>query len=324
MKYRSVFFIACLSTFWLVVVGCRNAVAAELDLSDLSSISSTMLTFIKDVDAVVKAVFLNPKLSGFIDTEWQFFSILLICWLIVDWIFRSATVRDFVAAVLLISITKIMLGYYDDLTTAFWGWSVGFAEGIQLAAVGNTDLFFLPSYLVNLVKSMSFSGVYLLTDTWAVIVASTVGLILSVILGVAAVATATWSIWGYAIAKMIGWMFIPTLMFRRLEWLFEGWLRFFFGFLIYNVIARVNLVLVALVMKALMGGSAISPTTMQPVQVKLDGASDIMGLACFLLIGTAALLSTGRFAMTLAGGGHGGGGGGVLRGLVSFATKGIK
>ena len=324
MKYRRGFAASFLTIFTLMFVMQGTAFSAVTDLSSFSSITNTMVSFINDVDAVITAVFMNPALSGFVYTLWTFFTIFLISWFIFDYIFGEVSLRRLFDVVLTIGITKVLIDYYDDLTSAFWSWSIGFAEGIQMAAVGNTDLFFLPSYIFNTVKSLSFSDFNVLTSGLSLIVASTLGLILTVALGISAVFTATWSIWGYAVAKMIGWMFIPTLMFERLAWLFEGWLRFFFGFLLYNVIARVNLVLVALVFKGLMGASSISPLSAPPMQVQLDGIQDVAGLFCFLLIGIVALLSTGKFAMTLAGGGGGSGGGGLIRAAVSFATKGLK
>jgi len=134
-----------------------------------------------------------------------------------------------------------------------------------------------------------------------------------------AVLTVTWAIWGYSLAKMIGWMFIPMLMFQRLEWLFSGWLRLFFGFLLYNVIARVNLVLVALILKNLLGATSISPTQDMPFQMAMTSIYDVAGVLVFLVVAVLALISTGKFASTIAGSGGGGGG---LRQFINFATKG--
>jgi hypothetical protein len=310
--------------FWVLLFWPSAAFAAVTDLSSFGSVTNTMVSFLADVDAVITAVFADGTLSGFVYRLWTFFTILLISWFIFDYIFGEVTLRQLFDLVLTIGITKVLIDYYDSLTSAFWEWSIGFAEGIQMVAVGNTDLFFLPSYIFNLVSSLSFSGISFFSSSATVIVAVLLGYGLTVGLGIVAVLTATWSIWGYAVAKMIGWMFVPTLMFKRLEWLFDGWLRFFFGFLLYNVIARVNLILVALVFKGLTGAAAITPLGMSPVQVVVDGVQDVMGLFCFLLIGIVALLSTGKFAMTLAGGGAGAGGGGLVRAAVAFATKGLK
>ena len=310
--------------FLVLVVGLVSpAFAAVADLSSFNSITNTMLLFIANTDAVIQAVFLNGQLSGFVYRLWTFFSILLISWFIFDYIFGEVSLRRMFDVVLTIGITKVLIDFYDPLTTAFWNWSIDFADGIQIAAVGNADLFFLPGFLVGIMKSISFTDFNILTDGLAVIVASIVGLIMTALLAIVSIFTSIWAIWGYAVAKMIGWMFIPTLMFERLEWLFNGWLRLFFGFLIYGVIARVNLILVALVFKSFLGIS-ISTTGIAPIQVNLEGVPDIIGLACFLLIGVVALLSTGRFAMTLAGGGSGSGGGGLIRAAVSFATGGLK
>jgi hypothetical protein len=300
------------------------ASAAVVDFSTFNSITTIMVNFLNDVDVVMAAVFASGEISAFVFRLWTFFSILLISYFCFDYIFGKVTLGDLIGLILTIGITKVLITYYDSITTAFWGWSVGFAEGIQMAAFGNTDLFFLPSYIFNACKSFSLPGGSIFTTNFAYFFALGLVMILIVLLSVGALLTATWAIWGYALAKMIGWMFIPTLMFERLEWLFNGWLRFFFGMLLYGVIARINLVLVALVMNQVVGGGPISPTATPAMQISLSGLMDVAGLIAFLLMGFLALVSTGRFASAIAGGSGGSGGGGVVMMAVRFASGKLK
>ncbi len=119
---------------------------------------------------------------------------------------------------------------------------------------------------------------------------------------------------------MVGWMFIPMIMFERLSWLFDGWLRFFFGFLIYGVMARANLVLVAIVLKAFFNLPSFSVPPGQAYFFEVRHLSDSFGLLSFLLIGVLALISTGQFASSIAGGV--GGIGSAVRGL-AFGLTGV-
>jgi type IV secretory pathway VirB6-like protein len=214
-----------------------------------------------------------------------------------------------------------LIDYYDPLTSAFWSWSIGFADGIQYAAVGTTDLFFLPSYLFNICKGLNFSDVNILTSGATVILAIVLGTIFTAVLAICGVFTACWAIWSYAVAKIIGWMFIPTLMFDRLSFLFDGWLKFFFSALLYNIIARTNLVLVAIVLKSMIGASSVYPDSTDTFQIVVDSFQDVLGLGCFLVISILALISTGKFASSVCGG-VSMGGGSLVRAAARFATKG--
>jgi hypothetical protein len=95
--------------------------------------------------------------------------------------------------------------------------------------------------------------------------------------------------------------------------LFDGWLRFLFGFLLYSVIARVNLTLVVLALSSLYGVPPLNPGVST---IHIGGAMlfELGGLLAFVLVGILALISTGRFVSSVVGGSSIGMGG-ALAGL---------
>ncbi|EVT82339.1 hypothetical protein Z046_32890 [Pseudomonas aeruginosa VRFPA09] len=58
-----------------------------------------------------------------------------------------------------------------------------------------------------------------------------------------------WSELGYGLAKIVGVVFIPFYMLESTRPLFDGWLRFFVGFIILNVILKATMVLSALLVR---------------------------------------------------------------------------
>lgn len=145
--------------------------------------------------------------------------------------------------------------------------------------------------------------------------------LVSVLLGLAALFVDVWGFWGFSIAMCTGVVLAPFMLYKRLAFLFDGWVRFFLGFLVYCVIAKVNMALVAVAImtyldssvSALVGGSA-------PVgaSVNVEGFADVLGLLMFVGVGLFTLGATGSFARAVV---AGAGGGGVQFGAMARAAS---
>jgi hypothetical protein len=119
-----------------------------------------------------------------------------------------------------------------------------------------------------------------------------------------------WGFWLYGIALATGPVLLPFTLYRRLSFLFEGWLRFFFGAVIYLILARVNLALVVVALMTYWGSSAaalsgggFTPPTLAPI----DDVTQVLGLMLFAGVGIFTLLATGRFASAIVAGAAAGG-----------------
>jgi hypothetical protein len=85
-------------------------------------------------------------------------------------------------------------------------------------------------------------------------------------------------------------------MFKRLSFLFDGWMRLFIGFLVYGIIARANLLLTVLAIKSFFGIPGYVVNTNTSMRIDFNGVADLFGLVGFLFIAILALIATGRFA----------------------------
>ena len=145
------------------------------------------------------------------------------------------------------------------------------------------------------------------------------GYVMLVALGVTATLVELWSLWGFQIAVALGWVTIPFLMVERLSFLFDGWLKFFFGMAVYVIVAKINLALVLLGLQLMFG---LAPgVDGRPIPV--DSFFDLMGLAAFTVVGIATLYSTGRFAAAIVQGAGGGGIGEMVQKTAQRAAQAV-
>jgi hypothetical protein len=142
---------------------------------------------------------------------------------------------------------------------------------------------------------------------------------LVIVLGIIATLVELWTLWGFEIAYAVGWLTVPFMMFERLSFLFDGWLKFFFGMIVYVVVAKINLALVLLGLEILFG-VAHGTTDIPAVHVSVGGFFDVVGMVVFLIVGIASLYSTGRFASAIVNSAGGGGVGEVVQKAASTAA----
>ena len=143
------------------------------------------------------------------------------------------------------------------------------------------------------------------------------------LLSVFAYVSVIWGFWGFTLAKLVGLIFIPTLLYERLSWLFDGWLRFFIGFLVYYIIARLNVVLVACSIALYFGiGIPFTATPGAPIELPfMASIFDALGVFVYMFVGLLSLFSTGKFAATIVSGAAGGGMGQAAQGAAQAVAK---
>ena len=314
--------LALLAALMLLLALAAPAFAA--DPSSNADVVSGFQAFGNTVGALVSKALQHPKLTKFV--SWLFTAFLAIGLLrtLAIWLIAGGAVVDLFEFLCLAGAVTVLLKLYDPLTSACWQAANTLASVMQEGLIGNGDLFFAPGLMGLLITNiiypqlpaMDIPEAFRLTMfIWTM---STISLILSALAYISTV----WALWGYVIAKLIGFVALPFLMTKRLSYIFDGWLRFFTGFLVYAIIARIN---IALVIAAifLYFGYPVPPTAGGIVPIQLDAVSAItqwFGLITFMLVGIVALLSTGSFVSTIVGGNSAGSMGGSIRGMARFVA----
>ncbi|MEM7083753.1 MAG: type IV secretion system protein [Pseudomonadota bacterium] len=271
------------------------------DYSDYGDAHTAFGTFLDSVEDLLDAVLApGSNAAAFIEAFFLFGVIYKLVTVIAKYMLLAGELIDVFQAIILIAIVRALLDFYGPVTSALFSWSGDFASAIQEPIVGTGDVFFVTEYIQNIIAAITHED----TSIWDGIKIAFATMLLSgtlLILSILAFFAVAWAVWGFALSKLIGWMFIPFLLFERTAFLFDGWLRFMVGFLLYAVIARVNLVLVLVLFASYFGlplDSPVGPDRAFPI----PNVDEIGGLLSLLIIAILSLISTGRFATALAGG----------------------
>lgn len=303
VSLNKILWLVALSILALSFCGVAHAASQKAPPSSFMDTSKGFLHFFAGAKEAINNVLADASLSGMALTFWKVFSVSGMLFLLFRYAAGDAGFIDIFMFLFSMLITKVLMHQYNTLTSAMWGWSEGFAEHLELATTGQTGIFWMPRYIWNAITSMSFGTATLFHPLY--LLSLFVMEVITVILALLGMFAAVWGLWGFALSKMVGFMFVPFLLFEKMSWVFDGWLRWFVGFLLYNVLSRANLVLVVV---ALQEGFGL-PSGRIPLHHIIGfhpvyNLADMAGTLCFLIIAIVGLLSTGRFVAQIVGGGN--------------------
>ena len=237
---------------------------------------------------------------------------------VAKWMMKQTDVFDLLSAVLLIVVVSMIQTFYSTLMEVIHSLSSDLAATMQEPIVGTTDVLFAPMYIHNLMKNISFTPLDIFAaanSVVAIILASLAAAVLSAI----AFFTVAWGTWGYAVATLIGWVFVPLLLVPRLSFLFDGWFRFMVGFLVYDVLARLQIALSLWLLTTYFGLPLASSTVAAPLVMPGVTLSEFSGFLVLVLVAIVGLIATGKFSIAIASG-VGGAGGALARTALGTAS----
>jgi hypothetical protein len=278
-------------------------------------------SFVQAVDRVIRNIFGNTELLGIVDTLWTAMAVMILVGGGIRCAVSDVPITYLIHPLMMVAITRILIDNYNDLTSLCWDFCEGVAGTIQYAGIGTRDLFFLPGFVNDIYASIQTNEISLWKAFWPFI---STNIIFALIYGMIAIGFVVnaWALWGYCLSKIIGVFMIPFVMLKRTEFIFDGWVKLFTGFLVYGMIGRVNLLLVVIATKSFfkIPGNLVE-TRIQHVRWDISSLGDIVGTAAFLLLGLSSLFATGRFAATVVSGA--GGLGGAISRAASFTTSAV-
>lgn len=302
-----------------------TAPALAVDLGDYRQIQAGFNNFLSHIGTMTSAALAAPGYADGVDMMWGAFAAIIVIRTMVRFALSGVTMLEILEEVLNIFTTRALMATYGTLTSAIWEIGTGVGAAIQASMIGTSDLFFGPAFIAQLIGNISMPDASWTSPAQianAVIASLVLGLV-SLVLGALSFIVSIWGVWGYALAKIIGYLFLPFLLFERLMFLFDGWLRFFLGFVVYMIVARVNTVLVVAAL-ALYFGFPFPPSISGTPPIVIPSISslvELLGLFVFAAVGIVALLSTGRFASAILAGAGGGGFGLALQSATKAVAK---
>jgi hypothetical protein len=258
----------------------------------------------------------TSQVSTIVNVLFASFALFLFVWKFAGFALRGFNMLDLMTLMLTIFFVYILLTGYQAIFPPIIGAGRHIANVLGSGISGRDPTISMAEAIFGMIGSVDFeagcSGLSCLGADILSWPAALVAYAIVIVLGIIATLVELWTLWGFQIAYAIGWFTIPFLLFERLSFLFDGWLKFFFGMLVYIMVANVNLGVVLLGLE-IMFGVAHGTNSIPAQTVSVDGFFDIMGMIVFLVVGIASLYSTGKFASAIVHSAAGGGIGDVVQ-----------
>lgn len=241
--------------------------------------------------------------------SWMMFlalAFLMIVIEVVKFIFEGVNAASNLEALIYFFTTLALMGSYNAFTEAIWGVGVGLSNGYQEYLVGNTDNFFLSQWLNKALGAVVLDDLDIF-DTIKLIMYAGQWTIVCALLDLVFWLAALWAEFGYALAKVTGLIFIPFLLLPATRPLFDGWFKFFCGFVFLLIILKATMVVCAICIKAVLESIGVSFSgdygdPVQVVQIAKDNMYVLADVSAMMLIAVLFILSSFAFASMIAGG----------------------
>lgn len=287
--------------FVLIVAACL-ALASPAN----AMLSDTMRDlFENELNGYVTSI-MNDTSNGIYQWSWMMFlalSFILIVKEVLVFIADGMNAASHLEAVIYFFVTLFLMGSYSFFTDAIWGIGVGLGNGYQQHLVGNTDNFFLSQWVTKSISAVSMEELSILDSidllrysiAWGVAVG---------LLELAVWTASIWTQFGYALAKIVGLIFIPFLLLPATRVLFDNWFRFLVGFVVLLIMLKATQVVAAITVKATLATLDVSWTTdygdpANVVEVAKENFYLLADTAAMLLIAALFVLSSFVFAVAL-------------------------
>jgi hypothetical protein len=292
----------------------QPAFAAGFDVDDAFSKLAQFSTAMKNgVDTALS----SGAVTQVVNVLFMALATILFVWKFVGYALRGFDMLDILELMMTILFVYMLLKSYTIIFPTIYGGAQYIGSAIGNGISGLADGSTMAQNLMRQFANMSFKpdcdGLDCLGSKFPALIATIIIWVAVLVLGILAMITQVWITWGVLIAYAIGWVMIPFMLYERLHFLCDGWLKFFFGMLVYGLVANANLALVYLAITKFMGaglkdsGAAVDP-------MPIGNLSEAAGLLVFVFIGIFALAATSRFAQAIVMGAGGGGIGGIAQG----------
>jgi type IV secretory pathway TrbL component len=305
----------------LLAAGAAHA--ADPPSFPLDQAFTMMQTFADTMVANVSTALGTAQVTQVVNVLFTALALSFFVWKFAGFAMRGFDLMDILEVMLTIMFVFVLLTGYQAIFPPIFSAGRFVADAIGNGIIGAPPGASISQSLMTMFANMSFQPVCTGFDCFGAgivsIIATVMGWVCVILLGIIAVLVDLWTVWGFTIAFAIGWVTIPFLLYERLSFLFEGWLKFFFGVVVYAIVAKANLALVFVSIQMFLGSSGMFGSK-STAGIKVSGLFDIVGLLVFVTMGIFALASTGRFASAIVMGAGGGGIGGVVQGAARAAA----
>ncbi|WP_263147666.1 hypothetical protein [Pseudomonas sp. RIT-PI-AD] len=224
----------------------------------------------------------------------------------VNFIFEGFNAASHLEALCYLFITMGLMASYNKFTEAIWGVGVGLSNGYQQYLVGNTDNFFLSQWIHKATGAVVIDDLDLF-DSIKLILYTVQWTVACALLDVVFWLAAMWAEFGYALAKITGLIFVPFLLLPMTRPLFDGWFKFFCGFVFLLIMLKATMVVAAITIKGILESLGVSFSgdygdPAQVVQIAKENMYVLFDTSAMLVVAILFILSSFSFASMIGGG----------------------
>lgn len=236
-------------------------------------------------------------------------ALFLFVWRFVGFAQRGVDPVDLLELMFTIFFVYLLLSAYRALLPASAAAARHIGDVLGKGISGATGDNSLAESIFEMVVELSLHAqcnglIHCITGAPYAIFTTFVGNIAILLLGGVATVVEIWMSWCFQAVYAIGWFAIPFLLYRKLSFVFDGWLKLFFSVLFYDILAKVTLAMVVLCFRTMQ--TSVPGSTGATIDV--HGPYDLVALFLFIVIGVLTLCCTGRFANAMVAGVSGVGG----------------
>ena len=218
-----------------------SAYAASLELTDV--FRDTINVY---VDALLNS---TNDVNTYAWMMVLFLTVLALFFEVCKFMFQGFEPAEHLTTVLMILVTLILWRNYVWFVDMIWQAGDGLGMAFQVVATGYSDPLFLSKWTAKTVARIVIEEF----DIWSAGQTIMLGLVWSVVVLIIEFLmylAAMFAVWGLALSKIIGVIFIPFLAFEPTRKLFDSWLRFFIGFIFLMITLRITSVIGALTIQS--------------------------------------------------------------------------
>ncbi|TVO39927.1 type IV secretion system protein [Vibrio algivorus] len=212
--------------------------------------------------------------------------------------------EHFIAVLFVMAAMMLQKGFIPAMNLI---WETGDALGMAFMqeVTGSRDPLFLAKWITRTLSKMSFESISFMHDGVSAIFMAIVIYLVSALLSVIMFLVGIWAVWGLALSKLLGLLFIPCLAYKPTRPFFMTWVQFFLGFVFLMLILRITGSLAALALQSeFMAGSGSSCSGHQLCEVNAQHLSGAASRSRILMTGIISLLMVGssfKFAHVFSG-----------------------
>jgi len=258
------------------------------------------VTWYQALSHAARLTMLQPQLRLWIDVFFWVLAFTALSIVAADMLRGRADIWDYGTAILFIAVVRGGYLSYDAITHTAFGASKAIGGLYTAAILGYTAEPW--TELLDVLAHVQMPALSLWDATVGDVIATIVLMIATGLIAVCAFICATYNEWQYFIVKIIGLIFVPTLLIAFTRQYFMNWLSLFLGVCMFNLVLGIVAPLLLLVVKIALGFEHTAPIGSQGVLVlEIDNPLTFMAGPAFIIVGVMYLFRVSAIANHLAG-----------------------